>query len=85
MNLFQRWMFQLQTQVLNLLNDLKKEFGFTYIFISHDLSVVKFMADRIIVIKDGKIQEIADADEIYYNPKTKYTKQLIDAIPKRNF
>ncbi len=74
-----------QAQVLNLLNDLKKEFGFTYIFISHDLSVVKFMSDRMMVMKDGKIQEIGDADEIYYNPKTEYTKQLIDAVPKGEF
>ena len=75
----------IQAQVLNLLNDLKKEFGFTYIFISHDLSVVKFMSDRMMVMKDGKIQEIGDADEIYYHPKTEYTKQLIDAIPKGEF
>ena len=74
-----------QAQVLNLLNDLKKEFGFTYIFISHDLSVVKFMSDRMMVMKDGKLQEIGDADEIYYNPKTEYTKLLIDAVPKGEF
>jgi len=72
----------IQAQVLNLLNELKQDFGFTYIFISHDLSVVKFMSDRMIVMKDGKIQEMGDADEIYYNPKTDYTKKLIDAIPK---
>jgi peptide/nickel transport system ATP-binding protein len=71
-----------QAQVLNLLNDLKKEFGLTYIFISHDLSVVKFMSDRMAVMKSGKIIEIDDADEIYYNPKTEYTRKLIDAIPK---
>lgn len=71
-----------QAQVLNLLNDLKREFGFTYIFISHDLSVVKFMADRMIVMNKGKIEEIGDADEIYQNPKTAYTKKLIAAIPK---
>lgn len=72
----------IQAQVLNLLNDLKREFGFTYIFISHDLSVVKFMSDRMIVMKDGKIQEYGDSDEIYSNPKTEYTKKLIDAVPK---
>jgi peptide/nickel transport system ATP-binding protein len=72
----------IQAQVLNLLNDLKREFGFTYIFISHDLSVVKFMSDRMIVMKDGKIQEQGDADEIYSNPKTEYTQKLIDAVPK---
>ncbi|HNY07117.1 MAG TPA: ABC transporter ATP-binding protein [Bacteroidales bacterium] len=72
----------IQAQVLNLLNSLKQEFGFTYIFISHDLSVVKFMSDRMVVMKDGKIQEMGDADEIYFNPKTDYTRRLIDAIPK---
>lgn len=71
-----------QAQVLNLLNDLKKDFGFTYIFISHDLSVVKYMSDRMIVMNQGKIEEIGMADEIYENPKKEYTKRLIDAIPK---
>ncbi|WGH74505.1 ABC transporter ATP-binding protein [Tenacibaculum tangerinum] len=71
-----------QAQVLNLLNQLKKEFNFTYIFISHDLSVVKYMADQLVVMNKGRIEEIADADEIYRNPKTKYTQTLIEAIPK---
>lgn len=71
-----------QAMVLNLLNQLKQEFGFTYIFISHDLSIVRFMSDRIVVMKDGKIVETGDADEIYFNPKTEYTKQLIESIPK---
>lgn len=71
-----------QAQVLNLLNSLKEQFGFTYIFISHDLSVVKFMSERIIVMNKGKIEEIGMSDEIYENPKSAYTKQLIDAIPK---
>lgn len=71
-----------QAQVLNLLNSLKSEFNFTYIFISHDLSVVKYMADQLIVMNKGKIEEIADADEIYNNPKTNYTQTLINAIPK---
>lgn len=70
-----------QAKVLNLLNDLKKEFGFTYIFISHDLSVVRYMSDRIIVMKDGKIVETGDADEIYNRPQTNYTQQLIESIP----
>jgi peptide/nickel transport system ATP-binding protein len=74
-----------QAQVLNLLNELKKEFGFTYIFISHDLSVVKFMSDRMMVMNKGQIVEIGDADEIYYNPKTDYTKKLISSIPKGLF
>ncbi|NQY66909.1 MAG: ABC transporter ATP-binding protein [Flavobacteriales bacterium] len=71
-----------QAQVLNLLNDLQEEFNFTYIFISHDLSVVKFMSDRIIVMNQGKIEEIGDSREIYANPKSEYTKKLIQAIPK---
>lgn len=71
-----------QAQVLNLLNELKREFNFTYIFISHDLSVVKFMSDRMIVMNKGKIEEIGEADQIYNNPKTDYTKKLIDALPK---
>lgn len=71
----------IQAKVLNLLNDLKKEFGFTYIFISHDLSVVRFMSDRIMVMKDGKIVEIGDADTIYNNPKSEYTKRLIASEP----
>jgi peptide/nickel transport system ATP-binding protein len=71
-----------QAQVLNLLNELKLEFDFTYIFISHDLSVVKFMSDRMVVMKKGKIEEIGDADAIYNNPKRDYTKKLISAIPK---
>ena len=71
-----------QAQVLNLLNELKREFDFTYIFISHDLSVVKFMSDRMVVMNKGKIEEMGDADEIYNNPKSEYTKRLIAAIPK---
>jgi len=71
-----------QAQVLNLLNELKDDFGFTYIFISHDLAVVKFMADQLLVMKDGKVEELGDADEIYANPIKKYTKKLIEAIPK---
>jgi len=71
-----------QAQVLNLLNDLKKDFGFTYIFISHDLSVVKYMSDQLVVMNQGKIEEIGDADTIYANPTSEYTKKLIDSIPK---
>jgi len=71
-----------QAQVLNLLNHLKNDFNFTYIFISHDLSVVKYMSDQLIVMNKGKIEEVADADEVYENPKTEYTKKLINAIPK---
>ena len=71
-----------QAQVLNLLNELKDEFGLTYIFISHDLSVVKYMSDRMVVMQNGKVEEMGDADQIYNNPKTQYTKKLIDAIPE---
>ena len=71
-----------QAQVLNLLNDLKKEFKFTYIFISHDLSVVKFMSDRMVVMHDGMIVEMGDADEICNSPKSEYTQNLINSIPK---
>ncbi len=71
----------IQAQVLNLLNDLKKDFGLTYIFISHDLSVVKFMSDRLIVMKNGKIEELGEADEVYANPRSEYTKALLEAIP----
>jgi len=71
-----------QAQVLNLLNKLKENFNFTYVFISHDLAVVKYMADQLVVMNKGKVEEIGDADEIYTNPKTDYTKALIDSIPK---
>lgn len=71
-----------QAQVLNLLNDLKEEFGLTYIFISHDLAVVKYMSDQLLVMQHGEQKELGDADEIYANPTTQYTKDLIEAIPK---
>ncbi len=71
-----------QAQVLNLLNDLKDSFKFTYLFISHDLSVVKFMADRLIVMQKGQIEEQGSAEAIYRNPQSEYTKKLIEAIPK---
>lgn len=71
-----------QAQVLNLLNDLKAAFKFTALFISHDLSVVRYISDRIIVMQKGKMVEIGDADSIYYHPQADYTKELINAIPK---
>ena len=71
-----------QAQVLNLLNTLKETFGFTYIFISHDLSVVKHMSDQLLVMNSGKIEELGDADSVYRDPKSSYTQKLIDAIPK---
>ena len=70
-----------QAQVLNLLIDLRESFGFTYIFISHDLSVVKFMSDRMVVMNKGKIEEMGPADAIYHHPQSAYTQRLIDAIP----
>ena len=71
-----------QAQVLNLLIQLRNEFNFTYIFISHDLSVVKFMSDRMVVMNKGVIEEMGPADEIYNHPQKPYTQKLIDAIPK---
>jgi peptide/nickel transport system ATP-binding protein len=71
-----------QAQVLNLLKELQGEFQLTYIFISHDLSVVKFMSDRIMVMNQGRIEEIGKADQIYGEPEKAYTRRLIDAIPK---
>lgn len=71
-----------QAQVLNLLNDLKKEMGFTIVFISHDLSVVRYISDRIMVMNKGKIEEIGDAEQVYFHPKKEYTRQLIASIPK---
>lgn len=71
-----------QAQVLNLLNDLKKEFGFTIVFISHDLSVVRYFSDRIIVMNKGKIEESGPADEIYQHPQKEYTRKLIESIPR---
>jgi len=71
-----------QAQVLNLLQELQKEFNLTYIFISHDLSVVNFMSDRIMVMNRGKIEEIGPAREILENPQREYTRQLIDSVPK---
>jgi peptide/nickel transport system ATP-binding protein len=73
-----------QAQVLNLLNDIKKEFGFTTIFISHDLAVVRYISDRIMVMHKGKIVEQGVANEVYYHPKNEYTKNLIDSIPGKN-
>ena len=70
-----------QAQVLNLLKELQSEFNLTYIFISHDLSVVKFMSDRIMVMNKGRIEELGPADRIYNAPDREYTKQLIQAIP----
>lgn len=74
----------IQAQILNLLNELKRDLNFTCIFISHDLSVVKFMSDRMIVMNKGKIEEIGDPDEIYAAPASPYTQKLISSIPAIN-
>ena len=73
-----------QAQVLNLINDLKSRFNFTSIFISHDLSVVHYISDRILVMNKGKIVEAGTADEIMNHPKEEYTRLLIEAIPSQN-
>lgn len=70
-----------QAQVLNLLNELKEDFGLTYIFISHDLSVVKYMSDRMIVMRQGKIEEMGEVESLYASPQSDYTRELISAIP----
>ena len=70
----------IQAKILNLLNNLKEKLSLSYIFISHDLTVLKFMSDRIMVIEDGKIVEFQEADNLYENPKTRITKKLIKSI-----
>jgi peptide/nickel transport system ATP-binding protein len=70
-----------QAQVLNLLNDLRAEFGFTVVFISHDLSVVRYISDRIMVMYKGKIEESGPATQVYQHPQSAYTQRLIAAIP----
>jgi peptide/nickel transport system ATP-binding protein len=74
----------IQAQVLNLLNDLKKEFGFTAIFISHDLAVVHYICNRIMVMNKGKIVEEGEAGQVYHHPKNEYTQKLVNAIPGKN-
>jgi oligopeptide transport system ATP-binding protein len=71
----------IQAQILNLLKDLQREFGLTYLFIAHDLAVVRTMSDRIAVMNDGKIVEMAQAEEVYGNPKDRYTRELLAAVP----
>ncbi|MBR4738706.1 MAG: ABC transporter ATP-binding protein [Bacteroidales bacterium] len=71
-----------QAQVLNLLNDLKEQYRFTYLFITHDLSVVHYMADRIMVMQKGKVVESGTPDDLFYHPQTDYTRTLLDAIPR---
>ena len=71
-----------QAQVLNLLNDLKERLKLSYLFISHDLNLVKYMADRILVMQKGILVEEGEADELYFHPQQPYTKELIKALPK---
>ena len=71
-----------QAQVLNLLQDLQDEFGLSYIFISHDLSVVKYISDQVMVMNHGELVEIANSDELYLHPQYEYTKKLLNAIPQ---
>jgi peptide/nickel transport system ATP-binding protein len=71
-----------QAQVLNLLQDLQDEYGMSYIFISHDLAVVKYISDRVMVMNDGAIVEMADSDDIYRAPQQEYTRKLLSSIPK---
>ena len=75
----------IQAQVLNLLNELKQKFSLTYIFISHDLSVVKYMSHRVMVMQKGRLEELQQADALYRHPQTDYTRHLLDAVPKIQF
>ena len=71
-----------QAQVLNLLNDLKEQYGYTYLFITHDLSVVKFFADRIMVMQQGSIVEQGPSDQLFAHPQHPYTQRLLAALPR---
>jgi ABC-type oligopeptide transport system ATPase subunit len=71
----------IQAQILNLLNDLQGQFGLAYLFIAHDLAVVRTMSDSIAVMENGKLVETGTADEVYNNPKNDYTKRLLAAVP----
>jgi peptide/nickel transport system ATP-binding protein len=71
----------IQAQLLNLLQDLQDEYGMTYLFISHDLAVVKYMADQVMVMSKGEIVEIADSDDVYARPQHPYTKKLLASMP----
>jgi peptide/nickel transport system ATP-binding protein len=71
-----------QAQVLNLLQDLQDEFGLSFLFISHDLAVVKYISDEVMVMSEGELVEMADSDEIYRDPQQPYTQRLLSAIPR---
>ena len=70
-----------QNQILNLLNDLQAELGLTYLFITHDLAVVRLIADDVVVMENGKVVEAADSEELFANPRQPYTQELINAVP----
>jgi peptide/nickel transport system ATP-binding protein len=72
----------IQAQLLNLLRDLQDEYGMTYLFISHDLAVVRYMADEVMVMKDGAVVESAPTEELYADPKHPYTRTLLAAVPQ---
>jgi peptide/nickel transport system ATP-binding protein len=72
-----------QAQVLNLLKDLQRDFNLTYLFISHDLNVVYYMSDRIMVMNKGSVEELGNAQDVFFSPKSAYTQRLISAIPGR--
>jgi peptide/nickel transport system ATP-binding protein len=71
-----------QAQVLNLLQDLQDEYKMSYIFISHDLAVVKYISDQVMVMSNGEVVEVANSDDIYLNPREEYTRKLLGSIPK---
>jgi len=71
----------IQAQILNLLKDLQQEFGLTYLFIAHDLAVVRAMSDRIAVMNAGRIVELGEAEEVYASPREEYTQALLQAVP----
>ena len=73
-----------QAQILNLINDLKQNMGFTAVFISHDLSVIRYLCDRVLVMENGRIVESGEVESVYQNPRTDYTRSLIEAIPGNN-
>jgi ABC-type oligopeptide transport system ATPase subunit len=71
----------IQAQILNLLKDLQEQFGLTYLFIAHDLAVVRAMSDRIAVMHQGEIVELGRAEDVYAHPKERYTRELVEAVP----